>query len=127
MARRDWCFTSFDREMIQKVVDRTMTLPNGVTYLCCQVELCPDTGREHVQGFALTKPMRLVALKKAFNDGTMHVEPRRAPTRELARDYCKKIESRVDADAEPLELGEFITQVCFNSALDIYLWSFLTL
>jgi len=69
---RNYCFTSY-------------SFPNSPTidvkdvkYYIYQLEKCPTTGNMHFQGYIeLTKVMRFTALKKIFNDNTLHIEPRK--------------------------------------------------
>lgn len=73
---------------------------NYIKYGIWQQERCPTTGRLHLQCyFEFKKPMRMRAVKGALGDATAHVEPRRG-TREDAREYCRKEESRVDGPWE---------------------------
>lgn len=113
MANRSYCFTLFhgsgndsDRDQITLASDG-LTLESfgpDVRYIIYQKEKCPDTGRLHYQGYIeLTKPMRITALAKRPIFKTAHFEPRRG-TREEARDYCRKEESRV---AGPFEFGKW--------------------
>lgn len=77
------------------------TLPEFVRYAIYGEEVCPTTQRTHWQAYIeLTKPMRLSAIKKLYDDKTLHAEPRKG-TRDQARDYCKK-------DDKFIELGKWI-------------------
>ena len=116
-TRRDWCWTSFNADVIQKVREHDFQLDDRLRYLVAQVEVAPDTGNIHVQGFLVARrAIRLRQVKNLIGDDTAHVEPRFASTRQLAADYCKKLESREDPDRQPLELGELVEQVGFVSA-----------
>lgn len=96
---RSWCFTSFG-------VAAPLWDEEKLRFLVYQRELCPETKREHWQGYAeCKKPMKLVTFKFCIGDNKAHCEVRRG-TRDQARDYCKKPESRV---AEPVEHGEWIS------------------
>lgn len=100
---RHWCFTTFDLTLL----DRLPSLAESGTlrYVCAQVEQCPTTGKEHVQGYLEAPQKRSIAsLKKALNDVTAHFEIRRG-SRDSARDYCRKEESRLWG---PYEFGEWI-------------------
>jgi len=94
----DVCFTCFDVSDAGR--DHVMSIP--CKYLVFQQERCPDTGREHFQGFIqLGCQLRFNAVKELFPAGT-HLERRRgSPTQ--AADYCQKEESRV---AGPWTVGE---------------------
>lgn len=65
-----------------------------VRYFICQEEICPETKREHVQGYVqFTGPIKLSAARKIFPEGTHFTIPCRG-TAEKNREYCSKIESR---------------------------------
>lgn len=98
---RHWCFTSY--------VDRWPTwLPDKMVYMVYQVEACPETNRFHIQGYVeFNRSYRMKAAKKLIGDNTAHLEPRQG-SREQARLYCMKEESRgVGPDAGPWEFGEW--------------------
>lgn len=93
---RNYMFTSFD---LTKVPDY---LPDGAKYMVYQVELCPETAREHIQGYIeLKKPCRMNAVKLLLNDPTVHLEVRRG-TQQNAIDYCTKEATR---RLPPIHLG----------------------
>lgn len=86
------CYPSFDA-----CYDAVLDLSGYCRYCCFGIETCPDTKREHLQGFfVLEKRMRLTELKKI--DNTMHFEPMRGT---LAQNYayCTK------EDKTPIEFG----------------------
>lgn len=93
MARRlDWCFTDFEH-LDEDHYDEWYNA-GGIQYIIAQVEQCPDTGRQHVQGYVIFDTRkRFSALKKI--DPARHWSPRMAPLRQQAADYCRKDESRV--------------------------------
>lgn len=94
---RNWCFTSYKQPF-------DMPSHDDISYCVYQIEKCPETGRLHAQGYLeLSKAKRMSGVKKIFDDNTIHLEPRKA-TREAARAYCMKEESRVDG---PFEFGTF--------------------
>ncbi|GAC77836.1 replication protein, partial [uncultured marine virus] len=79
---RDYCFTSF---MVDKPVFK-----DNCTYLIFGKEICPDTQREHWQGYAeFRSPKTIKAAQKTLAIGAAHMEGRRG-TRTEAADYCKK-------------------------------------
>ncbi len=89
---RSWCITSFNTEGFK---DRIEAQPK-IKYAVWQLERCPDTGRLHVQAYVEWKAgIRLAAAKRQIGDAQAHLEVRRG-TREQARDYCTKEESRVE-------------------------------
>lgn len=94
---RNWVFTAYDLEHFQ-VPDTD----KNFRYCIYQAETCPTTSRVHLQGYAeFTRTMRMKKIKELFHDPTMHLEPRQG-SREQARAYCKKAETRY---AEPIEFG----------------------
>lgn len=96
MAARSWCFTEHNVETEYKEVD-------GVRYMVYQKERCPETGKEHLQGYVeLHKPQRISWLKKHIS-GTAHWESRKG-TRDEAKAYCMKTDTRV---GEPVEIGKW--------------------
>jgi len=88
-----------------------------MTYLVYQLEVCPKTQKLHVQGYVeFINGMSYKAIKKLFNDDTMHLESR-AGSADQAANYCTKVESRFCPDGEvdssllpyvqgPLEFGQ---------------------
>lgn len=99
MASRHWCFTSYEAIDWESLVDE-----GKVRYVILQREACPETKREHFQGYAeFPKPVRMSGVKALTGNNKIHLEKRRG-TREEARDYCRKEESRVDG---PWEFGSW--------------------
>lgn len=97
MSARVWCFTSYDN--FRPIAE------NDIRYTCYQLEKCPQTGREHIQGFIqFNKKMRLSALKKI--NATAHWEKSRGNFKQNYA-YCTKEDSRIDG---PWEYGESVTQ-----------------
>lgn len=98
MAKRNWCFTLYaDKKETKEILENA----SEVKYCIFQEEKT-KTDKLHLQGYIeFNKPMRMAAVKKVFDDDTIHLEERKG-TREQARDYCKKSESRV---SEPIEIG----------------------
>lgn len=76
-------------------------------YAVCQLELCSTTSRYHLQGYVeLSKPMRVQAVKTLFGWSSMHLETRRG-TRDQARDYSMKTDTRC---CGPWEFGLWSTK-----------------
>lgn len=98
MGSRRWCLTSYQEEL---------NFDHGsdkLRYLVWQRERCPDTEREHFQCYAeFAKTTRLTGVQKFFNDKSLHCEKARG-TRDQARDYCRKVDSRI---AGPWEHGDW--------------------
>lgn len=79
---RAYCFTAFSRPVCDE--------HPAIRYMIYGKEKCPKTGKKHYQGYLeLHKPARLSALKKIFEDETVHFESRKG-TRDQAREYCMK-------------------------------------
>lgn len=106
MVSRNYCFTLHcEEEKGKKVIPTWRKLPESIKYLCWQYEICPKSGRLHIQGYMeLAKPMRLNAAKEALGTEKAHLEIRKG-TQEQAINYCRKDESRMGGTA-PMELGE---------------------
>jgi hypothetical protein len=87
-----------------------MFIPHEMRYLVWQYEICPDTERIHVQGYVEWIRSKNLRQVKTRLGQRAHCEARKG-TREQARDYCKKDESRaVDHNDEPMgpyEFGKF--------------------
>lgn len=80
--RNHWCFTSY-LPVLPKLFDVKV-----VRYICYQKETCPETKRQHFQGYIeLFEATRLSGLKKIV--GECHAEPRLG-TRSEAKVYCQK-------------------------------------
>lgn len=100
--RRAWVFTEHQWEAMLAGL-QVDGLPEGIRYIVLQLERCPDTGRLHLQGYVeLLSSLRMSSMKSVLS-GTAHFELRRG-TRDEARDYCMKEETRVDG---PWEYGDW--------------------
>lgn len=97
-----WCFTINNPKVTDEVLeDRLERL--GVDYCVFQHEV-GESGTHHIQGYMeLKKGKRMTAIKKAIVN-EMHLEKRKG-TREEAREYCMKAESRQYDDVPPREVG----------------------
>lgn len=107
MTSRSYCFTYFaDNEILDRFEEsfnQRLGEAQDVRYCVWQNEICPGTSREHIQGYLeLKKPWRSKRAVTLIGDGA-HVEKRRG-TRESAREYCLKEESR---HRGPFEFGEW--------------------
>lgn len=105
MAQRHYVFTvqiEHDTEEQVQILRGDDTLPPKIRYATWQVERAPTTGQLHLQGYVEFKsPVRIPQAKRLLNSPGAHLEPRRG-TREQARDYAQKEESRVRG---PFEVG----------------------
>lgn len=103
MTSRNYCFTSFD---IGNCDIHGGFRNGGIRYVVWSIEHCPSTDKMHIQGYCeLYSPRRVAGFKKLFGDNSMHVE-KRLGTRDEARDYCMKEDTRIEG---PFELGEWKT------------------
>ena len=91
-----WCFTSY-MDTIPHVDLKV------VRYITYQWEVCPETKRDHLQGYVEFFDAKRIGQVKTII-GECHLEPRRG-SRTAARDYCHKLGSRRDFDREPFEAG----------------------
>lgn len=100
-----WCFTSFaDNPTFLTFTDDK---PSSIRYIVWQREQCPHSGRLHWQGYVeFGRSQRMSAVKRILGDSAMHLEGRRG-SRDNAREYCTKEESRVQGTSFT-EVGEWI-------------------
>lgn len=99
---RSWCFTVNNPEGDEPYLD--FTGDDKVRYAVWQKEKAPETGTEHLQGYAEFKQaMRMTGVKKINGLGKAHLEARMG-SRKQARDYCMKADSRI---AGPWQHGDF--------------------
>jgi len=84
-----WAFTAYEE---QWPLFNTTVLPEIVAELGWQTEKCPDTQREHYQGFLrTTRQVRFAQLKKIFPK--VHLEPAR--NWDALVKYCKKTDTAI--------------------------------
>lgn len=94
-----WCFTIFSNEKTSE------TELNEIKYLVAQDEICPKTGKLHMQGYVIFKrSQRLKAAQKILGYKSIHLEMANG-TDEQCIKYCTKEETRVK-DTQPTEYGE---------------------
>jgi hypothetical protein len=88
---RNVCFTIFTPEW-----DHAVLSSEFIVRAVVQKEKCPETNREHFQGFMCLKtPSRLGRVKELLNCESAHVEKAKgSPTQ--AWEYCTKEETRID-------------------------------
>jgi len=81
-----------------------------VKYIVWQWENAPTTNKKHCQGYVeLKKALSIAGLKELFGCPRMHLEPRKG-TRDQARTYCMKSQSRSEEGSGPTEYGTFPTK-----------------
>jgi len=109
MAYRNYMFTLFPLDGGEPLLLLDpATWPPWVTYVIYQREICPETGREHFQGYVELETKKSMVQLHAECEGleTAHFEPRRGSAAQ-AKAYCSKEASRVEG---PWEFGEPKTQ-----------------
>jgi len=101
MALRHVTITVFNSQID---VIRKLAEDERIRYCIAQEEVCPETKKEHIQGYIqFKKPIKFNTVKKLLPPGT-HIEKARG-TAEENRKYCSKIESRKPG-SETFESGE---------------------
>lgn len=124
MTARAWCVTiqgdGFEpHSVINNWTTSWNTLSSKIRYLIAQHESGGETGRDHLQCYVeLKQPARVRGVQRLLEVPTAHCEARQG-TRDQARDYCRKPETRV---AGPWEFGEWARQPGKRNDLDA-LWS----
>lgn len=92
MRSRNWCFTKYGD--LENPAELSID-DDRVRYCVWQLEKCPSTGRNHLQGYIeFRNPVRMGGVKRIFGDDTLHLEARRG-SRKQAVEYCTKEDSRV--------------------------------
>lgn len=98
MTTRRICWTYFyDDDGLFQLDEAIQRIRQGTHFrgMCYQLERCPTTSREHVQGYTeYNKPRRLSSLRQEYPPST-HIEPARG-NRSQCVEYCSKQESRVE-------------------------------
>lgn len=105
-----WCFTVNDnaRAWAEGLMETVYNNESDrIRYICGQLEVAPETGNLHFQGYLQMKDKVSLSWVKAHVHTTAHFEPQRASNNNDARDYCSKEETRAP-DAEFVEFGEFV-------------------
>lgn len=98
---RNWCGTVFDLAWRPPPLEE-----NDIRYIVYQNEVAPDTGTEHIQFYVeFRKSVRRTAAFRLLGI-RCHLESRKG-TREQARQYCMKQDTRKEG-TEPVELGEWV-------------------
>lgn len=118
MKSRFWLFTEFNNDNVQGYAqwfDRLYNGEAGIVYICGQKERCPDTSRDHIQGYVIFDRRRhLQPVKRLMDSQSIHLERRRGNHRQ-AVEYCSKEESRI---GEFIERGEFDDRGAQSKCLD---------
>lgn len=94
----NWCFTDFELLDWNNIFDSAQ-----FRYLCWGKEICPNSGREHYQGWLqFKKKKRMNGVKKILGSKKIHVEVCQGSESDNEK-YCKK-------DGKYHTLGEYITK-----------------
>ncbi len=96
---RNWCFTDFSQlDFKQQFADSE----TRIRYLVVGLELCPESGRRHAQGFVqFTDCVSMSTVKRRLASPSIHLECMRGSV-EQASDYCRK-------DGDFSVFGQFIS------------------
>lgn len=101
-----WCFTEYTDPDDKYYYFKEQSLHKDIKYLVYQLELCPDTGRQHIQGYVQLKRTQRMSWLKSNISNTAHFEPQSdRSTNEEAREYCMKDDTQI---LPPVEIGSFI-------------------
>lgn len=87
---------------------KTLGAREEIRYIIGQVEICPETKREHIQCYVQFKKQIRFSAAKALLPPGAHIEKARG-TAEENRQYCSKTDTR-KAGTEPCEIGECTSQ-----------------
>lgn len=121
MTSRSFVFTQFGSEDIDLMTKykHIHSIDNeNVRYLVCQIEKTPSTSLLHIQGYIeLHSSRRPNTIKELLNDNSAHIEYRKG-SRDEARNYCMKLETRAHQNEIPYEYGKWISGQGFRSDFD---------
>lgn len=111
---RKWCFTAF---LLPNDGEKgVMWREESMNHLIYQREKCPDTGREHYQGYvSFKKTVTVGQVQTALSMGKIHVEVCRDPKTAIL--YCQKQDTRI---AGPWEAGQEVSQGKRSDLQDVY-------
>lgn len=115
-----WCFTSYNIELWEEFAGKVERhdVPKKIRYIVFQQEVCPLSGREHIQGYVeFKRSQRMNSVKKILDDNTLHLEPAMGTSIE-ASNYCKKADTRKEG-TEFIEWGQMKDG---GQGLENYLW-----
>lgn len=92
---RSWCFTHFDN------INNKLNNIIECKYLILGKEICPNTKKEHIQGFVyFTNPISFRGCQKRLSNYCIHVEIMKGSL-DQAIDYCKKEGNFVEEGEKP--------------------------
>lgn len=107
---KNWCFTVNNNPEVFEARIRILYEheKEAIQYICGQMEIAPETGRKHFQGYIQMSKQKRMSWMKNHIDAQAHWEAQNARDNNLARDYCKKEETKAPGH-EFIEYGEFRT------------------
>jgi len=88
-----WTFTlhNYTPDELERLKNRVIAEGNRIVYIVFGLEVCPDTGTLHLQGYMeLEKKVTLSGLKRALGIERIHLEASEG-TAEHNRTYCLKL------------------------------------
>lgn len=100
--QKNWCFTEHDCNVKPFDWER-----REITYCVWQLEVCPSSGKEHLQGFVQFTTKKRLSYCKTLSK-TAHWEPARGDVDSNYK-YCTKTDTRKDGPwsfGEPVKKGE---------------------
>jgi hypothetical protein len=102
---RNWCFTLNNPTNEEKgLLQLNAGIDGNFRYMIFQEEI-GENDTHHLQGYVeFKKSFRFNRVKRFLGTERVHIEQRRG-TRDEAREYCRKQETRV---AEPIEIGIWV-------------------
>lgn len=99
---RNWCFTDFELLNLETIYAENSDI---IRYMCWGAEVCPQTERQHYQGWIqFRNKKRMGGVKTLFRTKKIHVESCRGSP-EQNDTYCKK-------DGAWVHKGKFLSQGC---------------
>jgi len=105
-----WCYTVNDNARAWAEGQMEYVYNNEsdkIRYICGQLEVAPDTGRLHFQGYLQLKTSQRLSWVKAHVHATAHFEVQKASNNDDARNYCNKEDTRMEG-AEFVEFGSYV-------------------
>lgn len=102
-----WCYVYHKQKEEDLDILRKKFLPEKIKYLVANIEICPTTKRQHIQGYVVVKEKQsLKQMKEILNLGDKINIDKRFGTHDEAKNYCLKTESK-HADYMPYIYGEY--------------------
>lgn len=86
--------TSFLPSILDNLMNVKCSSEGPVKFLVFQSEICPKTGKRHLQGYAEFKnQLRMSEIQKKLGIGKSHIEPRYSKSASDAIKYCEKADT----------------------------------